>query len=115
MTKTKSEVNELEKARKQLESLEKEMVKLSQALAGAESKIVTLGSLVRTVFKRCPGCGSWLHLIDWNTETYMLICDNKDCKNWRQPAGSIKKNDLDSIISPPEDKGKYQKVRGKKG
>lgn len=90
--------SKLDKVEKQLKAQEKEMQNTKQALARAEDTIAMLEDWLRKLLKPCPGCGIFLQLVDWNSSVYMLTCDHSNCSRWRQPVGSIKKEDLTNII-----------------
>lgn len=50
--------------------------------------------------KVCQKCGKPLLRLPWNTKGDMLVCDNSNCKAFRQPQGWVEeiRKDMQSVL-----------------
>ena len=54
-------------------------------------------SVVRKLLSRCPACRKKMLTIDWSTTACIFTCDNERCDKYRQPAGTLSKENLEIL------------------
>lgn len=74
----------------QLTKLEKENLYLGELHQVAKTLIAKFMSV-------CSSCHRNLIRIDWNSTGYLLTCDAMDCSKYRQPSGTIQKDDIRKV------------------
>ena len=98
-----------EKLRLQCESLETELKTLKQDYEKLSPSIEAL----KWVFQKCKSCGKRMTLMEWNSQVYILACDNSRCTHYRRPASEIGKEALFSmglLDERPDSSDKYSRI-----
>ena len=57
-----------------------------------------LRQLLCSLLLLCQVCDRRLMLLNWNKVSYILACDNGNCRNYRTPIKNIDKAQIESIV-----------------
>jgi len=67
------------------------------ALRRENTRLRLLIAVLKQPFSNCKRCHKLLRTLDWNTQTFILVCNNDTCKDYRTPVITINKEVLKDV------------------